>query len=199
VTITMSDAGSGVVALNYTLDDGPTLASTTATTRLEFGDDGEHVLRYRARDHQWNWSEIQELAFKIDRTAPVIALHGLVEGARYEVGEDVFVEYQCGDATSGLVGDDCIADQPSDSRIDTSTPGDHVFHIEATDLAGNRTVIDRRYSVVAGDTTDPVVEVDVPEVPASGWYRDEVTVRLTASDEAASVASTTSTARCRRP
>ncbi|GMA91244.1 Ig-like domain repeat protein [Homoserinibacter gongjuensis] len=119
----------------------------------------------------------------MDATAPVIALYGIVDGGRYAVGEELFVEYQCGDATSGLVGDDCTADLPDGARVDTTTPGDYTFAIRATDLAGNTTRIVRSYSVVAPDTTDPVVEVDVPAEPASGWYLDTVTVRFTASDE----------------
>jgi hypothetical protein len=119
----------------------------------------------------------------VDSTAPIISLYGIVDGGRYAVGEELFVEYQCGDATSGLVGDDCIADLPDGARVDTTTPGDYTFTIRATDLAGNTTRVVRSYSVVAPDTTDPVIEVDVPAVPASGWYLDTVTVRFTASDE----------------
>ena len=66
--------------------------------------------------------------------------------------------------------------------LDTTTPGAHTFQVTATDKAGNETVVLRNYTVLEPDTTDPVVEVDVPAEPASGWYLDEVTVRLTASD-----------------
>jgi hypothetical protein len=177
-----SDTGSGYSRTHYILDDGPELALAVGRG-LPISTDGEHNLRFRGVDNQGNFSDWQETTLRYDATAPVISLHGIADGGRYAVGEELFVEYQCGDATSGLVGDDCIADLPDGARVDTTTPGDYTFTIRATDLAGNTTRIVRSYSVVAPDTTDPVVDVDVPAEPASGWYLDTVTVRFTASDE----------------
>lgn len=177
-----TDAGSGYSATFYTIDGGPETRASNGYSYPLTGD-GEHTVRFRGEDHQGNFSDWQESTIRVDATAPVIALYGIVDGGRYAVGEELFVEYQCGDATSGLVGDDCTADLPDGARVDTTTPGDFTFTIRATDLAGNTTRIVRSYSVVAPDTTDPVIEVDVPAEPASGWYLDTVTVRFTASDE----------------
>lgn len=177
-----SDSGSGYSATFYTIDGGPEIRASNGIGYPLVGD-GEHTVRFRGEDHQGNFSDWQESTIRVDATAPVIALYGIVDGGRYAVGEELFVEYQCGDATSGLVGDDCTADLPDGARVDTTTPGDYTFAIRATDLAGNTTRIVRSYSVVAPDTTDPVIEVDVPAEPASGWYLDTVTVRFTASDE----------------
>ncbi|MGN6271658.1 MAG: Ig-like domain repeat protein [Protaetiibacter sp.] len=182
LNFTGNDSGSGFSATFYTIDGGPEIRASNGISYPLTGD-GEHTVRFRGEDHQGNFSDWQESTIRVDATAPVIALYGIVDGGRYAVGEELFVEYQCGDATSGLVGDDCTADLPDGARVDTTTPGDYTFTIRATDLAGNTTRIVRSYSVVAPDTTDPVVEVDVPAEPASGWYLDTVTVRFTASDE----------------
>lgn len=179
---TGSDSGSGYSATFYTVDGGPQQRASNGISYPLTGD-GEHTVRFRGEDHQGNFSDWAESTIRVDATAPVIALYGIVDGARYAVGEELFVEYQCGDATSGLEGDDCTADLPDGARVDTTTPGDYTFTIAAKDLAGNTTRIVRHYSVLAPDSTDPVVEVDMPEEPTSGWFTSPTVVTLTASDE----------------
>jgi hypothetical protein len=184
VTFTGSDSGSGYFATYYTVDGGAEQALAASTASFPLTADGEHTVSFFGRDAQGNDSDVQSTTIRVDATDPIIALYGIVDGARYEVGEELFVEFQCGDATSGLVGGDCVSDLPDGARVDTTTPGEYTFTIEATDLAGNVTHIERSYGVgPAPDSTDPVIAVDLAQVPASGWYLDEVTVRFTASDE----------------
>jgi hypothetical protein len=182
LTFTGSDSGSGYAYTTYTIDAGPERSAGTGIS-VPITADGEHTVRFRAKDNQGNFSDWQESTIRVDATAPTISLHGIVDGARYAVGEELFVEYQCGDATSGLDGENCTADRPDGARVDTTTPGDYTFTIQARDLAGNTTRIVRSYSVGEPDTTDPVVDIELPAVPESGWFTTSVTAYLTATDE----------------
>jgi hypothetical protein len=182
LNFTGTDAGSGYSATFYTIDGGPETRASNGYSYPLTGD-GEHTVRFRGEDHQGNFSDWQESTIRLDATAPTISLHGIAEGGRYAVGEELFVEYQCGDATSGLDGENCTADLPDGARVDTTTPGDYSFTIQASDLAGNTTRIVRSYSVVGPDTTEPVIDIELPTEPASGWFTTSVTAHLTATDE----------------
>jgi hypothetical protein len=185
VTLSGSDAGSGFFRLFYTLDTSAEVTASSGAT-VQVTGDGIHTLTYRGQDAQENTSDPVERTIRIDATKPTVSLYGPVEGARYEIGEEVFAEYQCGDATSGIA--ECEGDLPDMTRLDTSTRGDFTFTVVATDEAGNVTREVRHYSVGPEDTTDPVVEAEVPGEPESGWYTRAVTVALTASDDDSGVA-----------
>jgi len=185
VTLSGSDSGSGLHLIYYTLDGGPEQSSSAGRT-IDVTGEGEHTLTYRGMDAQQNYSEWAERTILIDTVAPTVSLYGPVEGARYEIGEEVFAEYQCGDATSGVL--DCAGDLADMSRIDTSARGSFTFTVVATDVAGNVTREVRHYAVGPEDTTDPEIEAEVPGEPESGWYDRAVTVALSASDDDSGVA-----------
>jgi hypothetical protein len=181
VTISASDAGSGQDRIYWAVDS-VTLTETfgaEVSTRVEA--EGTHQLRYQARDRQGNTSALATRQINIDRTHPNIALQGVADGDEFEQDERVAIEYACEDALSGIQS--CAGDVGSGDFLDTATPGAHSFQVTAVDRAGNEVVLERSYTVLAPDTTDPAIEIDVPAVPASGWYLDEVTVRFSASDE----------------
>ncbi|WP_055497780.1 OmpL47-type beta-barrel domain-containing protein [Streptomyces albus] len=83
VTVTASDAGSGVAAIEYALDDGqfqPYTAPVTVT------DEGEHTVRYRAEDKAGNAAGEKSVSFTVvrppegDTTPPVV--EGKTEGRK---------------------------------------------------------------------------------------------------------------------
>jgi len=181
VKITAADAGSGLYELAWAVDSS-TLTTTgldTVTTRIAA--EGTHQVRYQATDNQNNTSALATRQINIDHTNPEATLNGFTDGQEFTQDELVAIEYACTDALSGIQS--CVGDLGSGDFLDTSTPGDHTFTVVATDKAGSTFTIERHYTVLEPDTTDPVVELDVPAVPASGWYLDTVTVRLAASDE----------------
>ncbi len=181
VTLTASDAGSGVHYLYWGVDTTTLGFVSDEVKSFRISGEGTHQVRYQADDWQGNMSALATRQINIDQTDPEVNLQGFVEGEEFEQDELVAIEYACEDALSGIQS--CVGDIGSGDFLDTSTPGTRAFRVTATDRAGNEYVVDRSYTVLAPDTTDPVVDVDVPEEPASGWYLDEVTVRLTASDE----------------
>ena len=181
VTLTATDAGAGVHYLYWGVDTSQLGSVGRATTSFQVSGEGTHQVRYQADDWQGNMSALATRQINIDATNPNVTLSGVANGDEFDQHEVAAIEYACDDALSGIQS--CVGDIGSGDFLDTSTPGTHTFRVAALDRAGNEAVIERSYTVLAPDTTDPLIEVDVPAVPASGWYLDEVTVRLTASDE----------------
>ncbi len=180
VQIAATDAGAGLDHIAWAVDSstltngGRNGVSTRITT------EGTHQVRYQATDLQNNTSALATRQINIDSTLPGVTLNGFTDGQEIEQDALVAIEYACTDALSGI--QTCVGDVGNGDFLPTSTPGMHTFTVIATDMAGNTFETERSYTVVEPDTTDPVIEVDVPAVPASGWYLDEVTVRLAASD-----------------
>ena len=81
-----------------------------------------------------------------DAQAPTIDLVTPAEGAEYEQGAAVAVDYTCADeGGSGLSS--CTGDVPDGDPLDTSTPGSHDFTVVARDGEGNETTVTHSYTV----------------------------------------------------
>jgi hypothetical protein len=81
-----------------------------------------------------------------DETAPTIDLVTPAEGAEYEQGATVAVDYTCADeGPSGLRS--CTGDVPDGGPLDTSTVGSHDFTVVARDGEGNETTVTHSYTV----------------------------------------------------
>ena len=99
VTLTSTDAGSGVGELEYSLDGG---AWTPYTAPVDVTGDGEHDLRYRATDAAGNVETIKSAVITIDATKPTLLVGGLADGQLYGDSQDVRVTFQAVDPTSGI-------------------------------------------------------------------------------------------------
>jgi DNA-binding beta-propeller fold protein YncE len=81
-----------------------------------------------------------------DETAPTIDLVTPANGAEYEQGATVAVDYACADeGPSGLAS--CAGDVPDGDPLDTSTIGAHHFTVVARDGEGNETTVTHSYTV----------------------------------------------------
>jgi DNA-binding beta-propeller fold protein YncE len=81
-----------------------------------------------------------------DETAPTIDLVTPADGAEYEQGAAVTVDYTCADeGPSGLRS--CTGDVPDGDRLATSTLGPHHFTVVARDGEGNETTVTHGYTV----------------------------------------------------
>lgn len=90
--------------------------------------------------------------FGLDATPPRISLISPVDGASYTLNEEVFTEYAVEDALSGV--ENSSGTSPNNEPIDTSTPGDHTFTVQATDRAGNNTSVSVTYRVLDSSVTE---------------------------------------------
>ena len=81
-----------------------------------------------------------------DETAPTIDLATPADGAQYEQGATVAVDYTCADeGPSGLRS--CTGDLPDGDPLDTSALGPHDFTVVARDGEGNETTVTHTYTV----------------------------------------------------
>jgi DNA-binding beta-propeller fold protein YncE len=102
-----------------------------------------------------------------DETAPTIDLVTPTEGAEYEQGATVAVDYTCSDAgPSGLRS--CTGDVPAGDPLDTSTLGPHDFTVVARDGEGNETTVTHRYTVT--EPPPPPPPASDPDLQFEGFF-----------------------------
>jgi cytochrome c len=149
VTLTSTDAGSGVSTVEWSLDGGPW---TPYTQPVDVTGDGEHELLYRATDKAGNAETLKSAVLRIDGNSPTVLVSGLADGQLYGDSQDVRVTFQAVDPTSGiqsLVGK--LDGRPYQSGtvqvMYDLTLGLHELVVTATDKAGNETVANVRFFV----------------------------------------------------
>ncbi len=179
VQLSASDNLSGIAATEYTIDGGATQsgASFTLTT------DGEYTIAFRSIDQAGNAEALQTATVKIDRTAPTIS-HAFTPLAYTDgswTNSDVTVTFSCADqGGSGVAG--CT------DPVTTTAEGTATVNGTATDGAGN-TATDS--ASVRIDKTAPSISAEVDGTKnEAGWYKEDVTVTYTATDDLSGVAGT---------
>ncbi|TDE11419.1 OmpL47-type beta-barrel domain-containing protein [Jiangella asiatica] len=204
VTITASDAGSGVASIAYALDDGSFVPYTEPVVVSELG---EHTLQYRATDNAGNASEVATVAFSVvepepdDTTAPTV--DAAVAGDQDEDGNYITsatVTVTASDAGSGVASIEYNLDGAGftayTAPVVVDSLGAHTVEYRATDNSGNVSPAGSvTFTVVEpepDDTTPPEVSASVGgEQDENGDYVDSATVTVTASDTGSGVASVT--------
>ncbi len=121
-----------------------------------------------------------------DTTAPTVDLRTPSDGASFAQGEVVVADYDCADeGGSGL--ESCLGDVADGEAIDTSTPGNYSFNVNARDAAGNETSISHAYTVQAPpDTIAPAVDLRTPSDGASFVQYEEVAADYDCLDDGGS-------------
>uniref|UniRef100_UPI000E347722 OmpL47-type beta-barrel domain-containing protein n=1 Tax=Jiangella endophytica TaxID=1623398 RepID=UPI000E347722 len=202
VTITATDAQSGVASIAYALDGGSFQPYTTPVTVSAVGD---HVVQYRATDNAGNTSPVESVAFTVvapepdDTTPPETS--AAVTGDRNDEGDYIgaaTVTVTATDAQSGVASIEYNLDGAGftayTAPVVVSSVGDHTVQYRATDNAGNVAPVESvAFTVVApepDDTTPPTVAASVAgEQNPDGAYVDSATVTVTATDAESGVAS----------
>ncbi|MBB5791807.1 hypothetical protein HD601_006382 [Jiangella mangrovi] len=202
VTVTASDAESGVASIAYALDGGSFQPYTAPVVVTALGD---HVVQYRATDNAGNTSPVESVAFTVvepepdDTTPPDVS--AAVTGSQNPEGDYVgsaTVTVTASDTGSGVASVEYNLDGAGfvtyTAPVVVSAVGDHVVQYRATDNAGNVAPVESvSFTVVAvepDDTTPPVVSGVVSgEQNGAGDYIDSATVTVTATDAESGVAS----------
>ncbi|WP_448811003.1 hypothetical protein [Agromyces bauzanensis] len=169
--------GSEVDSISYSIDGGPVVIEHDDQVAIDMSADGVHEIEIWTIDTVGNESFHQRHTVKVDTVAPTITLPTATE---FTVGQKAVFTYLCEDAISGVKS--CDADVPNKEPLRTSTPGEYVVHVAATDEAGHVTNAEYRYTVVESDDTPPVVELRLAPEPASGWYQSYLGAAVVASD-----------------
>jgi plastocyanin len=200
VTVSATDAGSGVDRIEYAIGDAG--AWQPYTTPVVIDQVGDHTLRYRAIDKAGNMAAEKNVAFTVvapptDDTAPP-ETSATVSGERTADGAYIdmaTVTVSASDTGSGVNTIEYAVDsgawQPYTAPVMVHALGAHQVRYRATDKAGN-TAAEKNvaFTVVAppaSDTTPPVTGVTVEGTKNSdGAYVNSAKVTVSATDEGGS-------------
>jgi len=198
VTLSATDAGSGVASVEYKLDDG---AWTAYTAAVAVNAPGEHMVSYRATDVAGNVSTEGMAHFTVvsqDTTAPTVS--ALVVGEQDPAGAYIgsaMVTVSATDEGSGVASTEYKLDDGAwtayTAAVQVSAAGDHTVLFRATDGAGNVSAEGTvSFTVVAGgsDTAPPSVSSTVTGTQNSSWaFVDAANINISALDTGSGVAS----------
>jgi Domain of Unknown Function (DUF1080)/Chitobiase/beta-hexosaminidase C-terminal domain len=202
VSLSATDAGSGVQSIEYEVDDTGFQPYTEPVTVT---DPGDHAVQYRATDNAGNTSAVGSVAFTVaepaptDTTAPQVSasVSGDQDADGAYVGSAT-VTVSASDTESGVAGVEYALDGGSftaySAPVTVNEPGDHTLDYRATDNAGNTSAVGSVAFTVAEpapeDTTAPQVSAEVSgEQDAQGAYVESATVTLSATDAGSGVSS----------
>lgn len=158
VTVSASDAGSGVTAIHARTDGGPW---RIVTSPLSIPTDGVHAVDSYATDFVGHDGSVHRTAFGIDTVAPVTSwmADGIPDvNGRYS--SPLHVTLSAADATSGVRSIVYRAD--SGAWLAYAGPilleggGTHVLEYSARDVAGNLEAIQSRSFVLLGPWLPPL-------------------------------------------
>ncbi|MGW1226808.1 cupredoxin domain-containing protein [Streptomyces sp. NPDC002530] len=203
VTVTATDAGSGVASIEYALDGA---AYEVYTTPVAVKTAGAHTLTYRATDKAGNTSTTKTVTFTVaapeppeDTTAPETS--ATVTGTKNDAGayvDTATVTLTATDTESGIAGIEYALDgtayQTYTTPVAVKTTGAHTLTYRATDKAGNTSTTKTVTFTVAAP--EPPEDTTAPETSATvtgtkndaGAYVDTATVTLTATDTESGIA-----------
>lgn len=134
VTLTPTDAGSGVASTTYRLSPPGTSAAYTAPFTISA--EGTTSIEYASRDRAGNVETTQSTSVRIDKTAPRVTSNAVAEYAGA-----ASITFSAEDTASGVASFAYSLDGgPSTSQTTlTAGVGTHVVTYSATDRAGNTT------------------------------------------------------------
>ncbi len=134
LTLTASDAGSGVAATEYRVDGGPWTEGSAFTV----SGDGEHQVEYRSTDQAGNREAARSARVRIDARPPETTLSGADDAWH---AEDVALTLTASDAGSGVAATEYRVDGgpwTEGSAFTVSGDGEHQVEYRSIDQAGNR-------------------------------------------------------------
>ncbi|MGW6504100.1 OmpL47-type beta-barrel domain-containing protein [Nonomuraea angiospora] len=200
VTLTATDAGSGVGTVEYSLDGQPYAAYAQP---LAVSQPGAHTVTYRATDKAGNTSDPGTTTFTVvaeqekDTTPPQVTAQ--VTGDRNDDGDYVgsaTVTLTATDTQSGVDKVEHSLDNGAftaySAPVSVNRPGAHTVRYRATDKAGNTSPVGSVTFTVAAppgqDTTPPQVTAQITGNMDWAWnYVGSATVTLTATDAGSGV------------
>ena len=142
VTLSATDATSGVAGTEYSLDGG---AWQPYTTTVTVTGDGTHTVAYRSKDKAGNVEQQKAATVKIDGTKPTILVSGVANGQIYGDSQDLRISWQAVDPTSGIKSvngklDGTAFTSGSLQPLYALGLSVHSLAVTAVDQAGNKTV-----------------------------------------------------------
>jgi peptidoglycan/xylan/chitin deacetylase (PgdA/CDA1 family) len=192
VSLSASDAESGVASIRYTTDGSDPTASSPAYT-APFTVPATATVKYRAFDNAGNAEATNSQLVQIDTTAPISSItcnQATCSSGWYAAPASIALSAV--DSDSGVAairyttdGSDPTASSPVYLAPFTVSATTTVKY-RAFDNAGNAE--STHAQVVQVDTSPPVSSISCNGSPCSGWYGGTVSVALAATDTESGVA-----------
>jgi Tol biopolymer transport system component len=120
---------------------------------------GPHTFTVRAVDFDGRTATKTVTYEVLDIAPPQIDLRTPSDGATYDLGADVTVDYSCSDPGGSGVAQ-CTGDLPAGSRLNTDYAGTRTFHVLALDNAGRLSQVTATYTIA--DRRPPRVVIQSP-------------------------------------
>lgn len=207
VTLTSTDAHSGVAQLRYRVDGGDWISTTQTSVVIALTTPDKHVLEYASEDVAGNTEPARQLTVRIDPTPPAAPSAVNAEPAGWQHVNSFRLSWRAPVDQSGVAGVyvrfGAAPTQPDDGTFYPATgvleglpvpaEGRHTIYVWLRDTAGNA---DPGTAVALTDAlwydaTPPVTVVRYTGAQGGqGWYIGPVTFTLTASDTASGLAET---------
>ena len=162
--------GSGIESCDGSVADG---------AAVDTGSLGQKTFTVDASDHAGNTESKSVTYTVVDTKAPSIVLTTPAPGAVYGVGEQVAADYSCSDDGSGIAS--CVGSVADGASLDTGSPGQKTFTVNATDKAGNPASKSVSYSVV--DRAAPSIAFTNPTDGAVYTLGQKVLAGYSCADE----------------
>lgn len=157
VKLEATDALSGVATTEYSLDGVSWLPYTDG---IDVATDGEWVIYFRSVDEAGNVEDTSSVTVRLDTKPPAVGVTGVGNSGVY-TGPTI-PKVTCGDPTATLVI--TLNGKPYVPGTPVSAVGSYTLRIQATDPAGNVTVVEVKFQIIAA----PVVQrVNVMRVGAA--------------------------------
>ena len=126
---------------------------------LDLTSAGKHSFTVRAVDIEGRTATKTVTYEVLDIDPPQIDLRTPSDGATYDLGADVTVDYSCSDPGGSGVAQ-CSGDLPNGSRLNTDYAGTRTFHVFALDNAGHLRQVTATYTIA--DRRPPKVVIQSP-------------------------------------
>jgi len=187
VTLSATDAESGVASISYTIDGGPT---QTYTVPFAITADGPHTVSYWATDNVGNSSTPLDEVVTVDTEAPTVSISVTAD---HSFGtwhtSPAMVTLTAVDDESGVA--QIFYQIDGGATVQYSVPfaitaeGLHTVTYWAVDALGNESVhLDQAVDI---DMTAPVVSASADPPAVDGWF-PATSVTLSATDDGSGVA-----------
>ncbi len=191
VSLTASDAMSGIANIFYSVDGG---AAQTYAGPFTISTDGSHTVNYWSMDVAGNTEAQQSTVVKIDVSAPSTAASVIGAPSNGWYQNPAQVSLTASDNASGVVNSyytvDGGATQTYATPFSVSGGGSHTVNYWSVDAVGN--VETQKSLTVNVDTSAPSTQASTSGMQGSnGWYiSPTVQVSLTPADNQSGIANT---------
>ena len=182
----VTDANSGdIISTYYNIDGGSTKAVTgTVATNGNFTptfidvaglEEEQHTLSAWCKDNTGKVSNVVQINFTIDNTAPIISIAGIEEGRTYQGAVTPSFTAEDLNGIDSVTGE--LNGQQFISGTEVTAEGTYVLELTASDMAGNTSSLTVTFAI---DSTAPVISIS--GIEQGRTYRGAVTPLFAAED-----------------